>query len=73
MATAIEPKVAGEVEVERESFEALEARLLVGAGERIRAFVEEAQRRGLMDAEGRRISKAVPDDMKPGADRDFGG
>ncbi len=73
MATAIEPKADGEIEVERESFEALEARLLKGAGERIRAFVEEAQRRGLMDAEGRRISKEVPDDMKPGADRDFGG
>jgi hypothetical protein len=56
-----------------DKFRALEARLLKGAAERIHADVQEAQRKGLIDAEGRRIPRKLPADMLPGAKRDFGG
>jgi hypothetical protein len=73
MATAIEPKVEGEIKVQRESFEALEARLLAGAAVRIRADIEEAQRLGIIDEHGNLLSDELPEDMQPGAQRDFGG
>ena len=57
----------------RQTFDALHARLLVGAAERIHADVAELQRLGIIDAEGRRISNELPADMQPGAERDFGG
>jgi hypothetical protein len=57
----------------KESFEELEARLLAGAAVRIRADVEEAQRRGIIDAQGNLLSDELPPDMQRGAQRDFGG
>ncbi len=55
------------------SFRALEARLLVGAAQRIHADVERAKRLGLIDEEGRRIAADFPEEMQVGAERDFGG
>jgi hypothetical protein len=56
-----------------DTFRALETRLLAGAAERIHADVQEAQHKGLIDAEGRRIPRNLPEDMLSGAKRDFGG
>ena len=67
----LKPKRGPTAEVE--SVDAGIARVLGGAAERIHADVIELRRRGLIDAEGRRISTELPDDMKPGAQRDFGG
>lgn len=46
---------------------------LQSAGERVKAAAEELERLGLADRAGRRIRKDLPNDMKEGADRDFGG
>ena len=70
-ATTVKPESLGTIQ--RESFEALEARLLVGAAIRIRADIEEAQRLGIIDEHGNLLSDELPDDMQPGAQRDFGG
>jgi hypothetical protein len=58
---------------EFDSFGELQARLLKGASERIRADIREAQRRGLIDATGKRTTRELPEDMLPAARRDFGG
>ena len=67
-----EPRPAVNVE-EDDSFESLQARLLSGAAQRIHADVEEAKRRGLSDGQGRRIAGDLPEEMRAGAERDFGG
>ena len=46
---------------------------LQSAGERTKAAAEELERLGIADREGQRIRTDLPDDMKKGADRDFGG
>ncbi len=51
----------------------MEVRLLAGAKERINADVAEAMRLGLIDAEGNLLFDDLPDDMQPGANRDYGG
>jgi len=56
-----------------DSFESLQARLLLGAEQRIHSDVEQAMRMGLIDGQGRRTSTELPDEMMPGAERDFGG
>ena len=43
------------------------------AGERARAAFERLKERGILDENGELISKELPADMQPGADRDFGG
>ena len=40
---------------------------------RIRASVEKLLALGIIDKDGNRIKKELPADMRPGADRDFGG
>ena len=47
--------------------------LLEGAAERIHAAVHELQKLGIVDENGKRIRTDVPEDMKEGSDRDFGG
>lgn len=44
-----------------------------GAAERIHAAVRELKELGLIDEKGNRIRKDLPEDMKEGAERDFGG
>jgi len=46
---------------------------LQSAGERVKAAAEELERLGIADREGKRIRKDLPEDMREGADRDFGG
>ena len=46
---------------------------LAGAAERIHAAVRELQARGIIDEHGNRIRTELPEDMKEGAERDFGG
>jgi hypothetical protein len=46
---------------------------LEGAAERIHAAVRELKELGIVDEKGNRIRTDLPDDMKEGADRDFGG
>jgi hypothetical protein len=46
---------------------------LQSAGERTKAAAEELERLGIADREGQRIRKDLPDDMREGVDRDFGG
>jgi len=43
------------------------------AVERVKAAVRELQKKGIIDARGRRIRKDFPPDMREGEDRDFGG
>jgi hypothetical protein len=61
------------VSEELEDFRALQARLLAGAAERIHASVERAQQLGLIDEHGNLLFTDLPEDMQPGAERDFGG
>ncbi len=46
---------------------------LQGAGERVKAAAEELERLGIADENGRRVRTDAPEDMKDGAERDFGG
>jgi hypothetical protein len=46
---------------------------LQGAGERVKAASEELERLGIADETGKRVRTDVPQDMRNGADRDFGG
>lgn len=46
---------------------------LQSAGERAKAAAEELERLGIADSKGRRIRKDLPEDMREGAERDFGG
>jgi hypothetical protein len=46
--------------------------LLEGAAERIHAAVRELKELGIIDDKGKRV-RTGPEDMKEGADRDFGG
>jgi hypothetical protein len=46
---------------------------LQSAGERVKAAAEELERLGIADRDGERIRKDLPEDMREGADRDFGG
>ena len=73
MAIVSELKNDTQAGVERESFEVLETRLLKGAAERIRADIEEARRLGIIDEHGNLLSDELPEDMRSGAQRDFGG
>lgn len=56
-----------------EDFRALQKRLLAGAAERIHAHVQRAQELGLIDDRGNLLFTDLPEDMQPGAKRDFGG
>jgi hypothetical protein len=47
--------------------------LLEGAAERIHAAVRELKELGIVDEKGNRVRTDLPEDMKEGADRDFGG
>jgi hypothetical protein len=71
MATAAKPDLS--IPAHEETFDEMEARLLAGARERIRADVAEAERLGLIDAAGNLLFEDLPEDMQPGAKRDFGG
>jgi hypothetical protein len=46
---------------------------LKAAGERVKAAAEEMERLGIADSRGKRMSSDLPNDMREGADRDFGG
>jgi hypothetical protein len=46
---------------------------LQSAGERVKAAAEELERLGIADHDGKRIRQDLPNDMRDGADRDFGG
>ena len=43
------------------------------AVERVKRAVRELQEKGIIDAQGRRIRTDLPEDMREGSDRDFGG
>ena len=47
--------------------------LLEAAAERIHAAVRELKDLRIIDENGHLLRTDLPDDMKPGADRDFGG
>lgn len=47
--------------------------LLDKAAERIHATVLELKDLGLIDENGNRVRADIPEDMKEGSDRDFGG
>jgi hypothetical protein len=47
--------------------------LLEGAAERVHAAVRELRELGIVDEQGKRVRTDIPEDMKEGADRDFGG
>ena len=46
---------------------------LEAAGRNAKAAAEEAVRLGITDSKGRRIRTDLPEDMREGAERDFGG
>jgi hypothetical protein len=46
---------------------------LESAAERIHAAVRELKELGIVDEKGNRVRTDLPEDMKEGADRDFGG
>ncbi len=46
---------------------------LQAAGERVKAAAEELERLGIADKTGKRVRTDLPEDMREGADRDFGG
>ena len=48
-------------------------RLLDAAAERIHAAVRELRELGIIDDKGNRVRRDLPEDMREGADRDFGG
>jgi len=48
-------------------------RHLRAAAKRVKAAAEELERRGIAGKDGTRIRTDLPEDMKEGADRDFGG
>jgi hypothetical protein len=43
------------------------------AVENVKKAVRELQAKGIIDAQGKRIGTSLPDDMREGSDRDFGG
>ena len=47
--------------------------LLEGTAERIHAAVRELKELGIVDEKGNRFRMDLPEDMKEGADRNFGG
>ena len=47
--------------------------LLEGAEERIHAAVRELKDLGIIDENGKRVRTDLPEDMREGSDRDFGG
>jgi hypothetical protein len=73
MATKATFSGAEPVSEELEDFRALQARLLAGGAERIHASVARAQQLGLIDEHGNLLFTDLPEDMQPGAERDFGG
>jgi hypothetical protein len=58
---------------ETEDFDAVLVHVLDGARERIHADMDRARKLGIIDEYGGLISKELPPDMQPGAQRDFGG
>ena len=46
---------------------------LQAAGERVKAAAEELERLGIARHDSTRIRTDIPEDMREGADRDFGG
>ncbi len=46
---------------------------LSGAGERVKEAAAELERLGIANPDGTRIREDLPKDMRPDADRDFGG
>ena len=46
---------------------------LEAAGERVKAAAEELERLGIASHDGTRIRTDIPEDMREGAARDFGG
>lgn len=65
MKTASLPKVTEGVRMPDPHFAA--------AQERVKAAVKDLQDRGILDADGRRIRTDLPEDMREGSERDFGG
>ena len=53
--------------------EAVMTRVREEGAKRFRRSVERAIAMGIIDKEGNLLKKALPADMQPGADRDFGG
>ncbi len=46
---------------------------LEAAGERVKLAAEQAERLGIADSIGKRVRTDVPEEMREGANRDFGG
>ena len=52
---------------------ALMDQVLEEGGKRIRRSVDRLIAMGIVDKDGNRLKKELPADMRPGADREFGG
>ena len=77
MATLARPAVSSLTPQQREE-DAIERKLIVQkvlaeGPARLAAELERLRSLGVIDKTGERISKKVPSDMIPGAERDFGG
>ena len=62
----------GDVDDERELDE-LTARVIAAGDKKLQAQIEEAVRLGIIDEQGSLLKRELPEDMREGAERDFGG
>jgi hypothetical protein len=54
-------------------FMILDAQVLLAGNEIVRAERKEMMRKGIIDSDGNLLKRELPEDMREGAERDFGG
>jgi hypothetical protein len=62
----------GDVDDEQELDE-LTAMVIAAGDKKLQAQIEEAVRLGIIDEQGSLLKRELPEDMREGAERDFGG
>ena len=62
----------GDLDDEQELDE-LTARVIAAGDQKLQAQIEEAIRLGIIDEQGNLLKRELPEDMREGAERDFGG
>jgi len=62
----------GDVDDEQKLDE-LTARVIAAGDKKLQAQIEEAIRLGIIDEQGNLLKRELPEDMREGAERDFGG
>jgi hypothetical protein len=68
------PPTLGDVDFDDpEEADAFYAALLAEGRKRVQADIGKLQAMGLMDSEGNLLSTELPEDMREGSERDFGG